>query len=1102
MINNSLFKVGQPPNFHPIIDKYERIDWWRDQKRKIFEGYWVGGKWMPGDLYYYINFHNIVVEYGAYRGLGLPWLRDIDWEKFYVVTEATGFSGFTLDTNVSCHRELKSLLDGKVTREDIVRDVCTDPTTGKIDYSIYNNIFREDGTPKKYENAREYMRKEHLMCFGKPLYFNQAKHVLEVSSRGYGKDLEENTLLHTESGTVKIKDICVGDRIFGDDGKLTTVISKDCYYDQEQYRVTFEDHKSIICGGGHLWGVTNRYGKKLTVSINDIKDRYKKFRKDGGVDYNFFIPIAKPVQYPEKQLPIDPYFLGLWIGDGNSIRPGITTDDSEIVDYLYGYAKELKLNICIDQNKDKTRPTCLLTNGNIGGKKNALLDKLRNLNLLSNKHIPEIYLHSSEDQRMELLRGMMDSDGHVGLGGNIDFSTSSDKIINGFIKLIDSLGIRNNYRTRITKCNNKDFISYRVSIMTSKPIFKLSRKLSRIDVDPSNYSTSNRNKVAIENIEPIGVMNSVCIGVDNESKLFIAGDRFIVTHNSYSGSGLIAYNYITDGARDYDLYIRLIEEKTPLKSETLVGAIDSKYGDDLLNKVKVAFENYPDSHVIQNGKDFVRYPSPLSREFTGSFMSGKSIIANSSKSQIHHRTFQDNPIAANGTRPNRAYLDEIGFMINLPETWEAIESTQASAQFKRLMMYGMGTGGLTSGGAAMYTHEIFYAPEEYGCLSFEDDYEGKGKIGYFVPATHALNKYKEGDDKITNVERALADIEEERAAAKKSPTRTKLMATIINKPLVPSEIFLRMEGTFFPIQDLKMRLAELESAGSILGATYKYDMNLVGGKVTPSLSEKPVIREFPLRKGLDMDGCIEVFELPKRDNNGVVFANRYLAGWDPVVNDGNENTDRSLQSMFILDSWTDRLVAEYTARTYLADEYYEQARRLLIYFNAQCNYESNIKGPYAYFKNKNSLHLLVETPEILKDRNLLKGSSIGNSAYGTNTNDAIIGWALRLTLTWMEADAYGRDTGIRNMNTILSPGLLKEAISYSRDINTDRISALGMVMILKENRFRMTELAKGGSVKSKTKDPFWDKAFGPKNSIKNSIQRAIEMNKTIDNFYG
>lgn len=1078
MINRLNFKIKDYPTFDPIIDKWDRRAWWADKKRKIFEGEWIGGKWICGELYYYINFHNIIKEVGIYRQLALPDYRDLEDEKANIYTEAIGFSGFEGDDKYSCHRELKRLEDGLTTKEDIINNFCRGYNVLYSDKKIYENLFKADGTPKKYIDARDYLKKIHNGNLGKPYYNNEAKHIIDLESRGGGKDLHEDTIVHSNRGKIKIKDIKIGDKIYGRDGILTKVISKKHYKDQVQYRITTKDGRSLIAGGGHLWGIIDRYGNKKILTTDYIRSKYKHLRNDGGVDYYYFLPMCEPMQYEEKSLQIDPYFLGLWLGDGTSHRIGISTIDKEISDYVYKIANNYECNVSINHSKNQSCPTYFITKGNVGNHDlNKLLQSFKSLNLFNNKHIPEEYFYGSEYQRMELLRGLLDSDGHCGDKGQIDFSTTLDSLKNDIVRLLDGLGIKNTSSLRITKCNGKEFLSYRVNIVTSKDVFKLPRKLERLNKTPSKYALANREKTAIVNIEQLTVMPSVCIGVDNSDNLFVAGERFMVTHNSFWGSALIAHNYMTDGIKDYDYWLECKENGTPMKSETGVGAVDAKFSNDLLDKVKQAFSNYYDSHVIKVDNDYVTFPSPLYVPYTGSFMPGKQITSIRSKSQIQHRTLQDNGLAFNGTRGNRYFLEEVGFLSNILEAWEAIEATQASAQFKRTSIIGFGTGGLTQGGAAMHVHEIFYNPEHYGCLVFDDIWENKGKIGYFVPGEMTLNKFKTGDNKETDREKALAFIEEEREKAKKSPTRTKLMGTIINKPLVPSEIFLRMEGTFFPVQDLKMRLAELESVNSILSATYKYELNLKDSLPLPQLSQKPVIREFPLRKGFDMDACIEVFELPKKGADGKVFGNRYIAGWDPVEYDGNEDTERSLQSVFIMDLWTERIVAEYTARTYLAEEYYEQVRRLLLYYNAVCNYESNIKGPYGYFKNKNSLHLLVETPEILKDQNLIKTTGVGNKSLGTSTNDSIINWSLGLILTWLESQAYDKEEGIRNLDALLSVGLLKELISFSRDINTDRVSALGMLMILKADRARITEMAKNSSIKTKSQDKFWDRAY-------------------------
>jgi len=550
---------------------------------------------------------------------------------------------------------------------------------------------------------------------------------------------------------------------------------------------------------------------------------------------------------------------------------------------------------------------------------------------------------------------------------------------------------------------------------------------------------------------------------------------------SYFTASCIQHALLTDGARGYDAYLEGRKNKKFISiSQTLVGAIEGKYSSDLLSKVRFSLDNLPGEVTIRiNGEDKT-FPSPLLPDIGGSWEPGAKnpIHDNLSGSSIVHRTFQDNPLAANGTRPTRAFIEEVGFVNSIHEVLGAVEATQPNKQSnKYLPIYMLGTGGYTTTGTALWLKDIFYNPESYDCLVFEDTWENKGNIGYFVPSYKGMNDFKEGPNLIANEEKALNSVEKGREKAKKSNNKVKLLTEIINQPIRPSEVFMTLEGNFFPTQDLNNVLAELESKDSILNATYRYDMQIIEGKVVPKISDKQVIREFPLKKGLNMDACIELYELPKRDSDGNIPFGRYLAGWDPIQLDGNEDVQQSLQSIFVLDSWTDRIVAEYTARTYLADEYYEQARRLLMFFNAICNYENNIKGPYAYFKNKNSLQLLCETPEILRDQSLVKSTGGGNKAVGTATNERIINWGLSLTLSYLEEQAYDRPEGTRNLELIKSPAFIRELVSYSKEINADRVSSFIMLMILREDRRRVTELSKAHSIKTKTQDSFWNRAY-------------------------
>lgn len=547
---------------------------------------------------------------------------------------------------------------------------------------------------------------------------------------------------------------------------------------------------------------------------------------------------------------------------------------------------------------------------------------------------------------------------------------------------------------------------------------------------------------------------------------------------SYWSSALILHNFLFDGAYDYDIYLENKINKSPLTSDTVVGAIESKYSDDLLKKVKIAIEHLPDKQIINHET----YPSPLYVSYTGSLTSGKT-LSSYLGSVINHRTFMDDPLAANGTRPNRAFIEEVGFMSNVIEVLGALESTQASADYKNLVIYMLGTGGLSVHGAVTYTKEIFYNPEEFNCLSFDDIWENKGKIGFFIPGTHTINKFKKGINMITDEVSAKSYVEEEIEKAKASGNRRKYMAEIINKPLVPSDIFLTTEGNFFPIEDLRQQLGEIESNKKILEASWKVQFFIKEGRVDWSLSDKPVLREYPHRRGDVLDVPIEIWELPKTDSSGKPPYGRYLASLDPVDNDGGDDVDHSLLSGFILDSWTDKIVAEYTGRTKITEDFYEQWRRCLLYYNAMCNYERNLKGFYPHMKNTNSLFLLADEPEILKEKGLIKGGGTGNQSKGTHGSVPVINWGIELILSWLTKRAYTpneedeEEDIMTNLQTIRSPALLQELISYNNEINTDRVSSLIYLMILREDRINMSQNSMQKQIRTVTSNTFWDKAY-------------------------
>jgi hypothetical protein len=219
--------------------------------------------------------------------------------------------------------------------------------------------------------------------------------------------------------------------------------------------------------------------------------------------------------------------------------------------------------------------------------------------------------------------------------------------------------------------------------------------------------------------------------------------------------------------------------------------------------------------------------------------------------------------------------------------------------------------------------------------------------------------------------------------------------------------------------------------------------------------------DVPIRKyGVENDtpGALEIYEMPEKNSSGRITENRYIIGHDPVDNDEAESS--SLSSTFVLDCFTDRIVAEYTGRQPFADDNFEIVRLLCIFYNARCLYESNKKGLYAYFSKLNCAHLLADTPEYLRDKQLVKYSAFGSNAKGVNAtaavnnyaNSLIRDWLLKPVNTTVEEDGESKFIQVPNLYFIRNRALIEELIAFNPEINVDRIRALGMVMLYREEK--------------------------------------------------
>ena len=334
-----------------------------------------------------------------------------------------------------------------------------------------------------------------------------------TAPEGIGKQLPNTTPIPTPDGFKNMGELEVGDTIFGADGKPTTVT----YVTETQtgvpcYKLTFSDGTMQVAGGPHRWGVyttDNTYKVKTTEEI--LSEGVT--RGEGVALYS--VPICQPLELPDADLPIDPYTLGMWLGDGHSYSANISVgyDDAEQFESLFDTTFKKEYKTCLSYR------VATLTHA-----------QLRKNNLLKNKHIPPEYLRASVAQRTALLQGLMDSDGSV-TGVGCEFYTSSIYLQENFLDLARGLG----YKCRVRDKQSKLYgvpkkTTYTVYFLnhSGKTVFKYKRKQDKV-IDCKTFRATRKT---IRSIVPVDSVPSRCITVDNPDHLYLCGHTYTVTHNT------------------------------------------------------------------------------------------------------------------------------------------------------------------------------------------------------------------------------------------------------------------------------------------------------------------------------------------------------------------------------------------------------------------------------------------------------------------------------------------------------------------------------------------------------------------------------------------
>ena len=390
--------------------------------------------------------------------------------------------------------------------------------------------------------------------------------------KGGGKALAVDTPIPTPCGWKAMGDLEPGDAVFDENGAVCNVIgATDVMHGRPCYRMEFSDGSKIVADEDHVWRTASirsggKHGPKPVdeprkggYALRTTGEIAKTLRVDPSSSrhpqavWNHRVDIAKPLLLPEADLPIDPYTLGVWLGDGDSGGARITIGDKD-ASGMIGALESVGCAVGDRKGNGRYRIGSVGIRG-IGGSL-SLNAKLRGAELLGNKHIPKEYLRASIRQRMDLLCGLMDTDGYVSLGrGRCEFTTVSPLLRDGFTELVRSLGYKPMVTTGKAMLNGKDCgEKYRVEITAYKDasVFRLERKTARLRQRPSTRPLSQgRMVVGCDPIESVPVR---CIEVDSPSKLYLAGSGMIPTHNSPLAAGVGLYGLVADGEAGAEVY--------------------------------------------------------------------------------------------------------------------------------------------------------------------------------------------------------------------------------------------------------------------------------------------------------------------------------------------------------------------------------------------------------------------------------------------------------------------------------------------------------------------------------------------------------------------
>lgn len=672
----------------------------------------------------------------------------------------------------------------------------------------------------------------------------------------------------------------VGDEIWNPDGKTTKVLE---IYEQgfkDVYKLTLADGRSVRCGADHLWEVVcaNNHFKHNVLTTHDLLNNglYNQCTVKGKRynAYKYYLPAIEPLQYGEKQQNIPAYVLGALLGDGALTKrtPKISSIDQEILDriqYLLGDGFEFKYDpttSCEYRIIDKERfmHKDEFENGQYGvNRLHRWIDDLGLCVSCAYKFIPDQYKYGSIEQRYELIRGLMDTDGYISKDGGMSFVNTSKQLIDDFVEVLRSLGIlcsvskrapgkggvRNGRAIFGTK------FSYVVYIKGNPDIFHLSRKRNRI-----RKNRKFSNKVAITNIEYLGEQEKQrCIFVSNENHLYLTRD-YIPTHNSFKGGSMLVRNYmLIPGSKNFAI------------------ASEQKFliGDGLLTKAWQIMD-FLDKHTAWAKQRLVstRMERTSGYKITDEF--GKQ-TEQGYLSSITGITLKNDPERVRGTRAKLVLWEEGGKFPSLLDAWRIEQPSVETDDGKAFgLMIAFGTGG-TEGASFEGLKELFYKPKSYNVLSFPniwDEGRENTECAFFVPAYSNLESFDDDGNQVymdkdgnSYKEKAIENLIDQRNKVKDGGASQQSIDRFISeRPIRPAEAVLELGKNIFPRKLLMDQLTRIRTNKKLQSMKHIVDLEWDGnGQVKATEKPSGDITNYPLKKGDKPHGSVVIWEYPVKD---------------------------------------------------------------------------------------------------------------------------------------------------------------------------------------------------------------------------------------------